>query len=351
VDREDLIRRTQEGDEKAADQLAADPDALPVVLHALEHAKPVGLLDAVVVRAARPDTVPMLADGLESTSYDVRRACALALGRSGDARALEPLLAALDDTELTEPERSFAAEALGDLGDQAAAGRLRATVDAARPDLEWNDWPVLLTGAAVGLAKLGDHTAGDAVLAALASDLETARSLAADALRIVTPPGMTQALSAALHDPSREVRLAAIEPLFLLGTASAVEALIPACQDEVDDIALRALLRLGDLLGEEFGDDDGEEEARAAWERHRGDFHPDTCYRWGRPLHVPGLVDAWETDPTRRDDATAELTVVTGLPVADTIREGGVELLREHVRAAEYVDGGLYKWGRRVPVP
>jgi HEAT repeat protein len=351
MESQDLIRRAAEGDDEAADRLVGEPDLLPAVLTALDHAKPVGLLDNVVIRMSRPSAVPTLIDALASGSYDVRRASALALGRSGDRRALEPLLAMLDEVDLSEPDRSFAADALGDLGDPAAIHRLHATVDATRPDLEWNDWPILLIRCAVALAKLGDHSAAGAVLAALASEMETARSLAARALCIVTAPGMTQALGDRLRDRSREVRLAVIEPLFLLGTVGAVEALIPACEDDVDDVALRALLRLGDLLGEEFDDDDGEQEAREAWDRHRESFLPQTCHRWGRPLQVHDLLAGWESVPNRRTDLAAELTIVTGLPVSDIIRDEGFGRLRERVLTTAYVAGGLYKWGRPVPVP
>lgn len=351
TDFESLIRRAQDGDSDAAMQLSSDPDSLPAVLQALDGAKPVGLLPDVVVKMSGPAVAPVLIDGLASLSFDVRRACALALGRSRDPRALQALLAMLDDSSITQADRSFAAEALGELGAPSAIGPLQAVIAATRPDLAWNDWPVLLIRCAEALAKLGDHSAVDAVLEALGSEIETARSLAAGALRIVTGPHVVEALAERIRDKSREVRLAAIDPLFLIGAPAAVEALLPACGDNVDDIALRALQRLGDLLGESLGDSDGEPEARAAWERHRAAFREGICHRWGRPLRVADLADAWEADVDRRSDIAAELTIITGLPVSEIIDDGGVDRLRETIRAGGYIDGGLYKWGRRQQVP
>jgi hypothetical protein len=189
------------------------------------------------------------------------------------------------------------------------------------------------------------------VLRVLAAPEESTRSLAANALRFVVGPGMVEALAARVRDPSIEVRVAVLDPLALLGTAEAVEALIPACQDEVDDVALRALRRLGDVLGEEFSDDDGEEEAWEAWERHRGAFRAGTCHRWGHPIQLPRFVQAWQTQPDRRVDIVAELTIITGLPIADLTSKGGIEVVQDALFAPRYVEGGLYKWGRLVPIP
>jgi hypothetical protein len=73
----------------------------------------------------------------------------------------------------------------------------------------------------------------------------------------------------------------------------------------------------------------------------------------GRPLHVPALVDLLdaETNPATRDDRVTELTLITGLPVAAILRDGGVDALRRRVDAGPFEDGGLYKWGHAVPFP
>ncbi|HEY7070502.1 MAG TPA: HEAT repeat domain-containing protein [Acidimicrobiales bacterium] len=354
TDVDELIERARGGDEAAATALAGDPDGLPAVLDALARGGPTGLLPSVVVRLARPDTVPLLIERMAVDQVDVRWACVAGLGASGDPRALDALLAELDDESWYEPDRSMVAQALGDFGDPAAVGPLQAVVAANRREYDETENPALLLRAAEALAKLGDHGACDAVLEILASPSEMGRSLAATVLRLVTGPGVVEALArAATRDRSREVRAAAVDPLALLGTPEAVEALVPVCQDDVDDVAVRAHVRLGGVLGETFDDEDGEEEAAAAWAEHRDDFRPATVHRMGRPLHVPALVDLLEaeSDPGPRDDLVTELTLITGLPVAAILRDGGVDALRRRVDAGPFEDGGLYKWGHAVPFP
>jgi hypothetical protein len=354
TDLDELIERARGGDEEAAAALAADPGGLPAVLDALAQGGPTGLLPSVVVRLAGPDTVPVLIERMEPDQVDLRWACVAGLGASGDPRALAALLAKLDDEAWYEPDRSVVAEALGDFGDPAAVSPLQAVVAANRREYDETENPALLLRAAEALAKLGDHSAAGAVLEILASPSEMGRSLAAGVLRLVTGPGMVEALArAATEDRSREVRAAATDPLGLLGTPEAVEALIPVCQDEADDVAIRAHVRLGGVLGETFDDDDGEEEAAEAWAEHRDDFRPATVHRDGRPLHVPHLVDLLDaaTNPATRDDLASELTIITGLAVAAILRDSGIDGLRRRVDEATYEDGDLYKWGRRVPLP
>jgi HEAT repeat protein len=87
-------------------------------------------------------------------SRDAYRAVAVALGQTGDARALEPLLDALANFE---PEvRAAAAEALGQIGDRRAVGPLAAALtnpdpavrEAAARALEVLDWQPDRSGAA-----------------------------------------------------------------------------------------------------------------------------------------------------------------------------------------------------------
>lgn len=59
--------------------------------------------------------------------YDVREDAADALGEIGDARAVEPLIAALGDPD--DDVREAAAEALGNIGDPRAADPLRAALN------------------------------------------------------------------------------------------------------------------------------------------------------------------------------------------------------------------------------
>ena len=123
--------------------------------------------------------------GLRSDDYDTVVQSAAALGRSGDHRAVEPLLSLLTDESRFDASRSCAAEALGELGELAApeaSGALHACIESRRAGLADEEWPVLLVNCAVALAKYGDHSAAGDVVDALRSPILTARSLAADGL-------------------------------------------------------------------------------------------------------------------------------------------------------------------------
>ncbi len=292
--------------------------------------------------------------GLRSDDYDTVVQSAAALGRSGDHRAVEPLLSLLTDESRFDASRSCAAEALGELGELAApeaSGALHACIESRRAGLADEEWPVLLVNCAVALAKYGDHSAAGDVVDALRSPILTARSLAADGLRVVTGPGDFDALAAALRDDeSREVRRAVIEPLFLHGTADAARALVAACDDPVDDVAMTARTRLGDLIGEQLDYDDAAEEADALWRPHEADFATRICHRFGRPLRVLDVVSAVDTEPNRWTDLTSELTVITGLPVGELLETGGATALRARVAELDLADGGYFKWGRQQPL-
>jgi HEAT repeat protein len=90
-------------------------DALSKLLLLGNH-RPELLLQVAIglVSLADSDLSPQLIEQLESTRGSVSQAgVARALGLTGDARALEPLLALLADKEISEPVRAFAAIGLG----------------------------------------------------------------------------------------------------------------------------------------------------------------------------------------------------------------------------------------------
>lgn len=126
--------------------------------------------------------------GYQKDKY-VRKAAARALGEIGDARAVEPLFAALKDSDIDV--RINAAEALGKIGAPAVELLIAA--------LKNDDWKVRCA-AAKALGKIGDA-------------------------RAVEP------LVAALDDSDRDVRAEAIWALGEIGDARAVEPLIVALED------------------------------------------------------------------------------------------------------------------------
>jgi HEAT repeat protein len=73
--------------------------------------------------------VESLLSALQDADGRVRaRATAYALGHSGDPRALQPLLAALQDSGMGGYGRAIVAGALGRIGDTRAVEPLRATL-------------------------------------------------------------------------------------------------------------------------------------------------------------------------------------------------------------------------------
>jgi HEAT repeat protein len=126
----------------------------------------------------------------EGDSYERHRA-AIALGRSGNTEAVEPLIKALNDEDLFV--RSFSAVALGNLGDRRAVAPL--------------------------IKAMGDESL-------------IVRSSAATALGSLRDPSAVDSLAKALKDENYLVRRAAAEALGSLGDPRGVDPLIEALRDE-----------------------------------------------------------------------------------------------------------------------
>ncbi|AMV40466.1 HEAT repeat domain-containing protein [Planctomyces sp. SH-PL62] len=189
-------------------------------------------LEALVGADARP----VLRTAVESPHADVRLRAALALARHGDPAALAPLLALATAPEPAEEERkkdwaSLAESALiglGRLGDAAALPDLIPLIDgpiapirrAAARALAWlappdrpaplhdalrHHDPVVRDLAALGLAILGDASAGPLVFSDAAKSLEPWEKLAA-ALALSGAAAGDGHLVAALDDPDETAR-------------------------------------------------------------------------------------------------------------------------------------------------
>lgn len=129
---------------------------------------------------------------LKDNRWDVRTGAAKALGELGDPRAVEPLMAALADSD-SVGVRQTAAEALGLLGDPRAVEPLiRALGDG-------EGW--VANAAAEALGKLGDPRAIEPLIRALGDPLVYFRSAAAKALAKLGDPRAVEPLVRALGDP------------------------------------------------------------------------------------------------------------------------------------------------------
>ena len=192
------------------------------------------------------DALPVLRTAAESPHADVRLRAARALSRHGDPAALDPLLALATAPEPAEEERkkdwaSLAESALlglGRLGNSAALTALIPLIDspnapirqAAARALAWltpadrpaplrdalrHHDPAVRDLAALGLAYLGDASAGPLVLSDSAGSLKPGEKIAA-ALALSGTAASDGYLIASLDDPNEKVRTRALLLLLMM---------------------------------------------------------------------------------------------------------------------------------------
>lgn len=151
------------------------------------------------------------------TSYAVRRQAALSLGRLGEVGrthgAAMPLVATLQDTGQHPEVRGAVAEALGRLGDSAAAGPMVQALLHSRSGISSQ-----LVGA---LERLGPP-AVPALSLAIASDQPEAQLLAIRALSNIAGPGPVLPLARAIDADDSAVRRAAAEALRAQSSANLI---------------------------------------------------------------------------------------------------------------------------------
>jgi len=154
------------------------------------------------------------------STADLRQGAAEALGKLGDARAVEPLIAALNDT--ATPVRQSAAEALVRLGAPQAVDPLTIALKDETASDGLFSVPVL---AAEVLGRLGDGRAVAPLIAAL-NDERTYLSGAASRALVALGDVGVEPLVAALNGEDFHLHTGAASALGTLGDARAVEPLI-----------------------------------------------------------------------------------------------------------------------------
>ncbi len=211
-------------------------EAIPILRKALDSESYRVRNNAAVGLAAidGPD-YPTLLAALESPRRDVRSSAVWGLGKTGSARALEPLMKALEDPELA----SVASDAIGTLGPVAAPA-----------------FPVLLASGRVSpsnLAKIGD-TVIPTLMNALESEDEELRDRAGAALTGMGDAALPR-LVEALEDPEPQVRLSIAQSIGRTGEG--MESLTPALVALADDpnprIRIAAITALSEIDSGEAG--------------------------------------------------------------------------------------------------
>lgn len=190
--------------------------------------------------------VEPLIGALWDPDVTLKQHAADALGRLGDGRAVEPLLTMLGKQDGLI--RLVAARALGELGDARAIQPLRAAL--ADPD----DW--VRATAAEALVQFGDAPAAAALLLLFQHKNLQLREVASRALASIkagTPA--VEPLLTALRDSDGRVRTGAAQALGRIGDVRAVEPLVTATLADTDyHCASLQLLSLEGLLDRVRGD-------------------------------------------------------------------------------------------------
>ncbi len=146
----------------------------------------------------------------------VRESAAGALGKIGDARAVEPLIKALRDDN--EDVCSSAAEALGQIGDARAVEPL---INALRDNKRW-----VRQHAADALGQIGDARAVEPLINALGDNERWVCQHAAEALGVIGDARAVEPLIGVLSSRSLWPRKYATKALGMIGDKRAVEPFI-----------------------------------------------------------------------------------------------------------------------------
>ncbi len=204
----------------------------------------VGLLITALANAKREDARDSLAAGRTRSMDAFRRvAAAEALGQTGDARALAPLVVALKDPVVGEA----AGQALVRFGASGVEHVLAALQD---------EEPHVRRGAAAALKETSEVEAVEPLIVALRDRDGLVRRHAAEALGTIRDRRAVQALIAALEDEDGSVCGAAADALGAIGDSRAVEPLQTSLENARErlghvgakplvDAILLALTRLG----------------------------------------------------------------------------------------------------------
>jgi len=213
--------------------------------------------------------VDPLIGALNDSDKEVRQAAVLELGAMGDARAVEPLIGALNDRDGLV--RGFAALALGTIGDARAVDPLIGALWDEDHDVREHAAEVLArrgwqpsrgeAGAAYWIARAEwdrcvqvGEAAVEPLIHALNDQDHLVRMRAASALGAIGDARAVDPLIHALNNSAILVRMCAASALGSIGDARAVEPLIGALNDHYWDVrqaAASALEAMGDARAKE----------------------------------------------------------------------------------------------------
>ncbi|MDB6018969.1 MAG: lyase domain protein repeat-containing protein [Pedosphaera sp.] len=182
------------------------------------------------------ESVQLLIKALEDITSPKRQAAAVALGKTGDQRAIKPLEAALEDND--NHVRVAAVEALSQIGaSECSAALFRRLQD--------SDHHVR-AAAVEALGRMGDPRIVDPIAKSLLNDSSwDVRKLSVEALGRIKDDRATQLLWQALTDKDHDVRQTAAAALGHIPEPRSIGPLVLALKDENSSVrqAAKASLR------------------------------------------------------------------------------------------------------------
>ncbi len=219
----------------------------PWLIHRLKYGPERGDAAMILGRTGDERAVEPLIRALRDRDVHVRGRAARSLGMLGDDRAVEPLIEALRDDGYG---RGWVAEALGKLGDPRAVEPLVSLLDNASPYREWQ--------AAEALGRLGDRRAVDPLIRKLSHNHAPMRAAAAHALAEIgdrsAVPALVRALDdsdwSTLDDPRFRRVIVSSTAAHALGRLEAVEELVRALQHRNPLVREAAAFELGRLVSD-----------------------------------------------------------------------------------------------------
>ncbi|MGW4956541.1 HEAT repeat domain-containing protein [Nonomuraea sp. NPDC004186] len=346
---------TARAERAVRDLLTAGPGALRRVLTVAEERanRYHPLLYEVVRRSTAPEAVPVLLAHTGAGPFALVAAVLHALARSGGNEGPERVEATLADRTALPTTRAAAAEALQGTTRPATAEVLRAVLAEQRRKPDNPEWPLLLVNTAIALATTGDHSGAAALHPLLADCPESGRALAASAFRSVLDEDTLHQLARALADPGVEVRRAAVDPVFLIGSPAAAALLLRSAREDPDDqVRYNALIRFGDIAGLALsGDPEELPFADEQWRELRDALDPAVCHRFGVPVALTDLIEEFTDEEPLRASVAAELRLLTGVDVPTAYTRHGLDAALRSVREVPFTPGRIHKWGHPRPMP
>ena len=314
------------------------------------------LLD-IIPQIRAPELVPAMIEALNERSPFLPIVASKALGQSKDERAFQPLLNLFLNENRSDAIRSWAANALGELGDTRAVPELLKTVKDIARRRKLKEHAAFVRFTVIALAKLGNQDAADIVISMTEHRDRSVREEAMLALKHIIGRGLFPTLQKSRRRKSTTARQESLEAIFYLGLRESIEELISFLEEDDGsdpDLSVNIIYRLSDLTGEHFEEDIKAEELRQWWAQHQSTFQPNVCYRLGKPISISDMGALLETkDLVHRYWLLEELRLITGKSVGlnrfKPLEEQDVVVARAQAWVREeghrFERGAVYKYG------